>query len=99
MSILDQEKSIAIIKEKGYSYLLGELNTYVIDNITVKDRSLEQLSAKELNDKVENFENVGVQYGENLDIYCQEERKEDFEKTIDRFLHEYKDKIKVYTAL
>lgn len=96
MDIIDDKKSIELIKEKGYVYLLSDLSTYVIDNETVKNRSLEQLSAKELNDRVENFENIGVQYKDELDIYSTHDRKERFERTIERFLPEYKDKVRVH---
>lgn len=69
--------------ENAYYLPLMDLNTYVIDNECVKNRSSKlELSAFDINYKVLNHEGIGIQNEDELDIYCSPRRKKIIEKRL-----------------
>lgn len=88
-----------IANHKNYFEIVMLLETYVVDNEVCKNRYPINLSALEINSKVENFETIGIQYGDELDIYCTEERRKELniEEVIEKYAAKEKDKIRIHT--
>lgn len=82
MTIDNKENKVDLIQDTYYLPLM-DLNTYVINNECVKNRSgVLELSALDINYKVLNHENIGIQNGKELDIYCSSRKKDIIEKRL-----------------
>lgn len=73
--------------------LFNLAETYVVDGKCIKSRSSEtNISKKEIEKRIKNFENIIVQDKDKIDIYCDIDFLERFRNLINGYFENYRDR-------
>lgn len=85
-------KAINLISVKSLQ-LFNLADTYVADGKCIKSRSSEtNISKKEIEKRIKNFENIIVQNKDKIDIYCDIDFLERFRNLINDYFENYRDR-------
>lgn len=76
---------------RAYRSIIYTINTYIIDNQLVKERSSKKsYSDSEIKEKMNSFDDIAIQVGDKLDFYTTKEKETFILKMLPNYLSEKK---------